>query len=227
MLQEQEKTSQTPSVTIFPPPPWIRNHRLRETIGAYNAGARIYADKFNQIVGTRAQDIALAFDASPAPHPRVLEIGCGNGRDAEEILKRTSRYTGVDASEGMIALARQRMPRTEFVLGDIERMPLAGKFDIVFAFASLLHIPKNRLQLVLRKIRNVLSTEGAFHISLKHADTYGEIMKRDKYGQRTFYLYSPEDISTLARRSGFAILRNEEVKMGERMWMEILLRPST
>jgi ubiquinone/menaquinone biosynthesis C-methylase UbiE len=48
----------------------------------------------------------------------VLELGCGAGVDAME-LARGRRYTGVDLSEVMISLARERVPSGTFVKGDL------------------------------------------------------------------------------------------------------------
>ena len=38
---------------------------------------------------------------------KILEIGCGTGKDAEELVKLNFDYTGIDASEGMLAIARE------------------------------------------------------------------------------------------------------------------------
>lgn len=63
----------------------------QQTIDTYNATAERMAEKFNTI-GARANDIKQTFEYIQKTSPRVVEIGCGNGRDATEILKYTSDY---------------------------------------------------------------------------------------------------------------------------------------
>lgn len=78
-------------------------------IRIYNENALAMADKFDAI-GVRLADIEETL-ALVKNNPKVLEIGCGNGRDAFEICKRTTDYLGVDASEKLIELARKKSLR--------------------------------------------------------------------------------------------------------------------
>lgn len=80
------------------------------TVETYNKAARAYAEKFARI-GSRADDIERTFAAwGGEKDPSVLELGCGDGRDALEICKRTKKYIGIDASKEMIAIAREEVP---------------------------------------------------------------------------------------------------------------------
>ena len=68
--------------------------------------------------------------------PRVLDVGCGSGRIAEHVLQAgASRYVGIDLSEPMLDLARERLSpwqdRIELVQGDFLTEPLEGQFDVV------------------------------------------------------------------------------------------------
>jgi SAM-dependent methyltransferase len=70
--------------------------------------------------------------------PRVLDVGCGSARVGELTLEAgASRYVGVDFSEPMLALARDRLERfgdrVELVHGDFRTVPLYGSFDVVLA----------------------------------------------------------------------------------------------
>ena len=57
------------------------------------------------------RDIALQVVDS-YERPRVLDVGCGSGRVAEEVLEhRAGAYVGVDFSEPMLDLSRERLAR--------------------------------------------------------------------------------------------------------------------
>jgi SAM-dependent methyltransferase len=107
---------------------------------------------------------AAAFDASrdapwpgwsrvlehlTADAPRVLDVGCGNGRFAAFLAERGvgARYLGVDGSGPLLAAARrQRIPgarfrRAELVAGEDDAALPADCFDLVAVFGLLHHVP--------------------------------------------------------------------------------------
>ena len=167
-----------------------------ETLKAYNQGAKEFAHKFDQM-GTLAQDVDKAFSYFHKKNAKVLEIGCGNGRDAKEILKHTSNYLGIDIAEELIKIAKINLPAAHFEAQDFETYEFPPNLDIIFAFASLLHINKENLKSVLDKAWNRLNDKGIFFISLQY-DSYQEKIKADEHGERTFYFYTPKLIEELA-----------------------------
>jgi SAM-dependent methyltransferase len=73
---------------------------------------------------------------------RVVDLGCGAGRDYPAFEERGVEYLGVDASEGMLTVARERFPDASFEAQDLCRLDLpARSFDGAFANASLQHVP--------------------------------------------------------------------------------------
>jgi predicted TPR repeat methyltransferase len=82
-------------------------HDKSITIDTYNKTAKIHSDKFTKY-GARIDDIERAFSCIKKSNPKVVEIGCGDGRDAEEIIKRTNDYLGIDLSEELIKIAQKK-----------------------------------------------------------------------------------------------------------------------
>jgi SAM-dependent methyltransferase len=78
--------------------------------------------------------------------PTVLDVGCGSGRVGELALEAgTSAYLGIDFSEPMIELARNRLgrfeDRVELVCGDFLEAPIESPFDVVLALGLFDYLP--------------------------------------------------------------------------------------
>jgi SAM-dependent methyltransferase len=192
-----------------------------QTIETYNKSAKQLADKFDSL-GARTLDIEEVFALIKKPNPKVLEIGCGNGRDAIEILRHTEDYLGVDISEELIRLAQQKIPHGKFVAADIESFKFPKNLDVIFSFASLIHVHREAFGSILKNARAALNPSGIFRISLKYNPEYREVTKEDEFGIRTYYYYSDEDIRDLAK--GFSIMKNAINNSRGQKWLEVLLQ---
>lgn len=202
------------------------NSNLKKlTIQTYNDSALELAEYFRGI-GSRVGDIEKAFNLCGKPNPDVLEIGCGDGRDAKEIVARTNSYLGFDISEGLLQLAQEYVPEANFVVADAIDFDYGNnRFDVVFAFASLLHLDKDELRSIFKKIHAALRDNGILYLSLKQSNKYKEELKKDKFGSRIFYFYNPELIDSLASW-GFEIERTDSgfITTGNTQWFEMALR---
>lgn len=178
----------------------------QQTIDTYNKSAELLAKKFDSL-GARASDVEEMFKIIGKDNPKILEIGCGNGRDAQEILKYTSDYLGIDVSEEMIKIARRNTPKANFQIVDVELFGFPANLDIVLAFASLIHTNKENFKNILEKIFHALNSSGLVWLSLKYDEKYKEITKEDDFGVRTYYYYSDKDIIEIAGK--FSVIKNE------------------
>jgi SAM-dependent methyltransferase len=103
-----------------------------------------------QLWGVRARDWAEVQEGTFAPlfekvldqtaagaGTAVLDIGCGSGLFCELAAKRGARIAGLDASQPLLEIARQRVPSGDFRTGEMEELPYAhGAFDLVTGFNS-------------------------------------------------------------------------------------------
>lgn len=192
-----------------------------QTIKTYNDSADALAKKFDNL-GARVSDIEETFALVNKENPKVLEIGCGNGRDAEEITKRTNDYLGLDVSEKLIDLARIKVPQAQFEVADIVSFEFPKNLDIVFAFASLIHITKQEFEVIIKRIYDALNSSGIVRISLKYSDAYKELTEESEFGIRTYYHYSQKDIEELAK--DFSILKNDIHPIKDAKWLEVILK---
>ncbi|MGH7240160.1 MAG: class I SAM-dependent methyltransferase [Candidatus Saccharimonadales bacterium] len=191
------------------------------TIATYNNQAAGLSAYFRS-VGARVEDIERAIMLSGRAS-RAVEIGCGDGRDAAEIIKRVERYEGFDPSSAMLALAKDKLPSASFVLADAVSYQYPRDVDIIFAFASLLHINRADMRRVIRLAADCLRPGGIFYISLKWANEYHSAVKKDKFGERLFYFYSPDQIKRIAA-SRFSIVWHQRQTMSGTEWFSIALK---
>ena len=78
--------------------------------------------------------------------PGVLDVGCGSGRIGEFVLDAgASKYLGIDFSEPMIELARERLgrfgDRVELITADFLSAEIDGEFDVVLALGLFDYLP--------------------------------------------------------------------------------------
>jgi len=67
----------------------------------------------------------------------VLDVGCGTGVFLRLCADRGAAVSGLDASEGLLAVARERVPEGDLRLGDLQSLPFEdGAFDAVTGFTS-------------------------------------------------------------------------------------------
>jgi SAM-dependent methyltransferase len=72
----------------------------------------------------------------------VLDIGCGPGYVAGAAAERGATSRGLDFSQQMVAIARQKFPDIEFREGDAQNLPFSdATFDRVLGNFALLHLP--------------------------------------------------------------------------------------
>lgn len=172
---------------------------------SYDATALEYSAKVAQFLPKEEIEKFFSF---LSPQAKILDIGCGCGRDAKQFSDAGFQVIGIDFSEKMIEIAKQRGLKAEFFVMDIESASFAkNSFGGVWAGMSLLHIPKDKLSLVLKRIYDLLKRDGLFYLSLKKGHGEG-IEKDDRYGGREkFWSYFTEqEIQKYLTDAGFTVL---------------------
>lgn len=135
---------------------------------------------------------------------RVLDVGCGGGRDAAQFRARGFSVVGMDLSFGMLLEANRRAPGS-YIAADMTALPLRGSsFDAAWINASLLHLPRAASPGVLTEIHALLKPGGVLYLSLKEGE--GEIWEQ-REGQRFFTFYQAEEVIQLLEQAGFSLLK--------------------
>ncbi len=92
----------------------------------------------------------------------ILDLGCGNGRLWEVLKDEEIKYVGVDISETLIKIAKQKYPEQDFQVIDFFKLPFPDNyFDKVYCLAVFHHIPSRIYRLkFLKEIKRVLKKDG-------------------------------------------------------------------
>lgn len=109
---------------------------------------------------------------------------------------------------------------------DMRKLEFADNtFDGIWASASLLHIPKKQIGIVMSELKRVLKPEGVMFIGLKEGK--GEKIETTDYCvPRFFAYYTKKEIESILNNYGFKILKFI-VKKGEKYsgnWLDIFVR---
>lgn len=95
---------------------------------------------------------------------RILELGIGTGETARRVyaLHPGAALTGIDASEPMLARARELFPDADLRLGRLEDPLPEGSFDLAVSALAVHHLPPGGKQDLFRRIAAVLRPGGRF-----------------------------------------------------------------
>jgi SAM-dependent methyltransferase len=101
-----------------------------------------------------------ALDAARVvPGTRLLDAGCGAGLVALLATLRGAQVTAIDASEGLLAIARERLPGADLRQGDLEALPFDdAAFDAVTAVNSIFFAAD--MAAAMRELRRVVRRGG-------------------------------------------------------------------
>ena len=114
--------------------------------------------------------LPACIDALNVDGKQVLEIGLGQGADAERLIRRGARWSGVDLTAESIERVRARLtlrqlPHEELRQGSVLDLPFAdGSFDVVFSHGVLHHVPD--IEQAQREIHRVLRPGGELVIMM-------------------------------------------------------------
>lgn len=147
---------------------------------------------------------------------KVLEIGCGNGRNLIPFIKKGFEAYGIDFSSEMLKEARKFCPKAKYKKSDMRKLPFEDNyFDYVLSIASLHHVRKS--EEALREMKRVMKDDGMGLITVwnkwqgrflfKKKESY---IKFGKY-RRYYYLYNYFELMSLVNKAGFNVVKSRGI----------------
>ena len=177
-----------------------------QTVSYYSSNAIHLANRYDGIVSS----LSHHFETSFLPNSKLLDIGCGSGRDLSILHTLGHDCYGIDPTPEFVTLAQQAHPE---LLGKIANgslpdlsPPFNGAFDGVLCSAVLMHIAVEDLESSANAIKNCLKIGGRllYSVPTKRLDVVAE--DRDANG-RLFIPNQSQRLLAIFLRIGFIELK--------------------
>lgn len=137
---------------------------LKKTKEDYNLIAKEFSSKREEIW----EETRFLFDDYLIPGEKILDLGCGNGRYFPLFERKNVDYIGIDNSEELIRIAREKYPQAKFQVANALNLPFPNNyFDKVYSIALLHHIPSDEFRIKsLKEIKRVLKPKGTLILTV-------------------------------------------------------------
>ena len=189
------------------------------TLDYYNKNSEEY---FNSTLNVDMTNTYKAFLKLVPKGGKILDLGCGSGRDSMNFIKLGYDVTSVDGAKKLAKKASVLLGK-EVIVSTFEELELKEKFHGIWACASLLHIKREDLKTVLNNLYNNLDDNGVFYMSFK----YGEKEYVDDKN-RYFNCFTDESIISFINENtkynilGLYITEDKLGRVNEVKWVNLI-----
>lgn len=193
---------------------------MENTIDYYNKNAKKFIDGTVSVDFKYIQDVFLKLLPE---HAKILDFGCGSGRDTKYFLEQGFM---VDAMDGSLELCKAAREYTGINVKHMLFQDLKVKefYDGIWACASILHVKKTELPAIIRKMSLATKENGIIYVSFKYGNYEGERNGR--------YFTDMTEISMKQILADFPKLKVEKQWItsdvrdgrGDERWLNMILR---
>lgn len=192
---------------------------MNENIEFYNEHAKEFFESTLQTDMSRWRN---KFEGYVINGGRILDAGCGSGRDSKAFISDGFKVTAIDASVELCKLAEEYIGQKVYNIL-FEDISFSQEYDGIWACASLLHVENNHMSQVMKKISNALVSNGVIYASFKYGD--GITLK----GERSFYNFTEETVKDIFNSAGIIIEEctiSSDVRegRGDEKWVNVIGR---
>ena len=190
------------------------------TLEYYAANAEAFA---SSTVDVAFSSVQKCFEGLLQPGARVLDFGCGSGRDAKHFLEAGFAVDAVDGSPELCRIASE-LTGLPVRCMRFEELSAQSIYDCIWACSSILHVPSRQLLALLAKMAAALKPGGVVYTSFKLGEFEG--VRNGRY----FSDFTPESFARLLDK--VPALREEEhwisgdARPGreDEKWLNLILR---
>lgn len=189
------------------------------TLDYYNKNSEEY---FNSTLNVDMTNTYKEFLKLVPEGGKILDLGCGSGRDSMNFMKLGYEVIAVDGAKKLAKKASVLLGK-EVIVSTFEELELKEKFHGIWACASLLHIKREDLKTVLNNLYNNLDDNGVFYMSFK----YGEKEYVDDKN-RYFNCFTDESIISFINENtkynilGLYITEDKLGRVNEVKWLNLI-----
>ena len=195
---------------------------MNETLEYYNTNAEDFVHGTIDVDFRETQERFLKHIPTKG---RVLDFGCGSGRDAKYFHARGFEVDAVDGSEELCKLASEYVgiPVRQMLFSELRA---EEEYDGIWACASILHLSSSELRDVLLKMIKALKNGGILYASFKYGEYEG--MRNGRYftdfTERSFerYIADIENVKTVESWTTGDVRPGR----GDEKWLNFILQKS-
>lgn len=149
--------------------------------------------------------VAALFKESFIPGGRVLDVGCGSGRDLRALLNQGYDAYGVEPCAELRQLACSEHPELagRLYAGTLPTLASDQRYDGLLCSAVLMHLPAQQHSLALANLRELLKTDGSLLLSVPNERADATAHGRDTHG-RLFETLESRTLLALAEKAGLS-----------------------
>jgi SAM-dependent methyltransferase len=175
------------------------------TVTYYSKNAEAIAARYESVASSLTKTFEVAF----LPRSKLLDLGCGSGRDLAHLQSQGHDCFGIDATPEFVALSQSLHKELQgkvlhAALPSFEP-PFGGQFDGILCSAVLMHLPESQLLPTAITIKRCLKRHGRllYSVPSKRLDLVTE--NRDENG-RLFIPNQSERIQAILEQLGFSLI---------------------
>ena len=193
---------------------------MDKTLSYYNTNTSSFIESTQSVQMTEAWN---RFTSKLTPAARILDFGCGSGRDTKVFLEKGFTVEATDGSSELCAAASKFTGITvRQVL--FQNWKSEQKYNGIWACSSILHLNKTELKQVIGNIRDALLPSGIFYTSFKYGNFEGE-----RNGRYFTDLTESSFAELINEVTGFEIVEEwitSDVRPGREgeKWLNVILR---
>ena len=193
---------------------------MNDSLQYYNQHAKEFSDSTRDVEFKEMQERFLSY---LKPGARILDFGCGSGRDTKYFLDRGFEADAADGSEELVRIASE-YTGIEVRLMYFQDLDEKEAYDGIWACSSILHLAYGELEDVFIKMARALTSHGILYTSFKYGTAEGEL------NCRYFTDITEEKMDKLLKDvNSFDILEmwvTSDVRPGraEEKWLNMILR---
>lgn len=144
----------------------------------------------------------------------LLDFACGTGRIIGFLQGQVTTATGIDISESMLQIARQKLLKSELILGDLTRQNILQnrRFNLIIAFRFFLNAQPSLRKGAMKAMAKHLTADGllVFNIHMQRSSIMHIILRAWsflRYGRDAKHCLSMRQIKSLVDKAGFHIVK--------------------
>lgn len=196
------------------------------TLKYYAQNADAVAARYESIINKLSSSFGDAF----TPRSKILDVGCGSGRDLAVLASLGHDCYGIDGTHEFVVLAQKLHPELEgriayATLPNCE-VPFGGHFDALLCSAVLMHLPASQLGPSAAFIRSCLNKRGRLLYSVPSKRLDVGDTDRDQHG-RLFLPDQSDRLQSMFEQLGLKVIKkwgdSDSFCRGQVEWVSVLM----